>query len=151
MYLSVFRSRNYKALQYWFLVLVLSCVRLFATPWTVAHQAPLSMEFSRQEYWSCHFHLQGIFLTQRSNRGLLCLLHWKVDSLPLSHLSNLSIATFVNNMNNAHDERLALWMYVHIRSWYWLKCKHLINLISCLMFCKEILWLTYCYKTLRFG
>ena len=24
----------------------------FATPWTVAHQAPLSMEFSRQEYWS---------------------------------------------------------------------------------------------------
>ena len=25
---------------------------VFATPWTVAHQAPLSMEFSRQEYWS---------------------------------------------------------------------------------------------------
>ena len=30
----------------------LSCVRLFATPRTVAHQASLSMEFSRQEYWS---------------------------------------------------------------------------------------------------
>ena len=30
----------------------LSCVQLFATPWTVAHQAPQSMEFSRQEYWS---------------------------------------------------------------------------------------------------
>ena len=30
----------------------LSCVRPFATPWTVAHQAPLSMGFSRQEYWS---------------------------------------------------------------------------------------------------
>ena len=29
-----------------------SRVRLFATPWTVAHQAPLSMGFSRQEYWS---------------------------------------------------------------------------------------------------
>ena len=27
-------------------------VRLFATPWTIAHQAPLSMGFSRQEYWS---------------------------------------------------------------------------------------------------
>ena len=27
-------------------------VCLFATPWTVAHQAPLSMGFSRQEYWS---------------------------------------------------------------------------------------------------
>ena len=30
----------------------LSCVQLFVTPWTVARQAPLSMEFSRQEYWS---------------------------------------------------------------------------------------------------
>ena len=29
-----------------------SHVQLFATPWTVAHQAPLSMEFSKQEYWS---------------------------------------------------------------------------------------------------
>ena len=29
-----------------------SCVRLFAAPWTVAYQAPQSMEFSRQEYWS---------------------------------------------------------------------------------------------------
>ena len=29
-----------------------SCVWLFVTPWTVAHQAPLSVEFSRQEYWS---------------------------------------------------------------------------------------------------
>ena len=31
----------------WFL----SCVLLFATLWTVAYQAPLSMKFSRQEYW----------------------------------------------------------------------------------------------------
>ena len=30
----------------------LSCVRLFATPWTVAYQAPPSMGFPRQEYWS---------------------------------------------------------------------------------------------------
>ena len=29
-----------------------SCVQLFATPWILAHQAPLSMGFSRQEYWS---------------------------------------------------------------------------------------------------
>ena len=37
------------------LLQLLSCfsrVRLFATPWTVARQAPLSMAFSRQEYWS---------------------------------------------------------------------------------------------------
>ena len=31
---------------------LLSRVWLFATPWTIAHQAPLSTEFSRQEYWS---------------------------------------------------------------------------------------------------
>ena len=30
----------------------LSCVRLFATPWTAAYQAPLFMGFSSQEYWS---------------------------------------------------------------------------------------------------
>ena len=29
-----------------------SCVQLFATPWSVTHQAPLSMKFSRPEYWS---------------------------------------------------------------------------------------------------
>ena len=33
-------------------VKLLSCVRLFVTPWAVAHQAPPSMGFSRQEYWS---------------------------------------------------------------------------------------------------
>ena len=35
-----------------YLVKSLSRVRLFASPWTVAHQAPPSMRFSRQEYWS---------------------------------------------------------------------------------------------------
>ena len=30
----------------------LSCIQIFASPWTIAHQAPLSVEFSRQEYWS---------------------------------------------------------------------------------------------------
>ena len=33
-------------------VKLLSRVRLFATPWTIAYQSPLSMGFSRQEYWS---------------------------------------------------------------------------------------------------
>ena len=46
---------------------------LFVTPWTIAHQAPLSMRFSRQEYWSgLPFpSLQGIFSTQGSNPHLL--------------------------------------------------------------------------------
>ena len=33
-------------------VCTLSHVQLFAAPWTIDHQAPLSMEFSRQEHWS---------------------------------------------------------------------------------------------------
>ena len=72
-------------------VFVLSHVWLFATPWTVTSQAPLSMEFSRQEYWSgLHFMLQGVFLTQRSNPCLLHPLHWQAGSLPLSHLGSPS-------------------------------------------------------------
>ena len=45
-----------------------SRVQLFATLWTVAHQAPLSMGFTRQV--GCHELLQGIFLTQGSNPSL---------------------------------------------------------------------------------
>ena len=43
---------NYSHSIYTAFVKSLSRVRLFVTPWTVAHQAPPSMEFSRQEYWS---------------------------------------------------------------------------------------------------
>ena len=44
----------WKVINYYSISLVksLSRVRLFVTPWTVAYQAPQSMEFSRQEYWS---------------------------------------------------------------------------------------------------
>ena len=64
-----------------------SLVQLFATPWTVDHQAPLSMEFSRQEYWSgLPFLASGIFLTQGLNLHLLCLLHWQKGSLSLTLL-----------------------------------------------------------------
>ena len=39
-------------LEYLWYACVLSHVQFFATPWTVAHQAPLSVELSRQGYWS---------------------------------------------------------------------------------------------------
>ena len=46
------------------LLLLLSHAPLFATPWTIAHKAPPSKEFSRQEYWSgCYSLLQEIFAT----------------------------------------------------------------------------------------
>ena len=61
-----------------------SFVWLFVPLWTVAHQAPLSMGFSRQEYWSgLPFPPLGIFQTQGSNPCLLCVLHWQADSLLL--------------------------------------------------------------------
>ena len=80
---------------------VLSCVQLFLTPWTVAHQLPLSTGFSRQEYWS----------------GLLCpppgglpdagikpvppvALALQVDSLWLSHQRSTSCAN--NNSDFVH-------------------------------------------------
>ena len=52
------------------------------TLWTVAHQAPLSMGFPRQEYWSgLPFPSPG----GTPNPGIpLHLLHWQMDSLPLS-------------------------------------------------------------------
>ena len=55
-----------------------------ATPWTVAYQAALSMEFSRQKSWSgCDLSLlQGIFPTQGSNPGLL---HCRQILYHLSH------------------------------------------------------------------
>ena len=59
----------------------LSCV--FATPWTAAHQAPLSMGFSRQEYWSgLPFPPPGIFPTQGWTPSLL---HCRQILYRLSH------------------------------------------------------------------
>ena len=74
-----------------------SRVRLFATPWTVARLAPLSMGFSRQEYWSglpCpppgDLLKPGIQLTSPAAPAL------QVDSLPLSHQGSPSFHHKVN-------------------------------------------------------
>ena len=60
-----------------------SHVQLFVTPWTIAHQAPLSMEFSGQEYCSeLPTFLQGIFPTQGWSPSLL---HYRQILYLLSH------------------------------------------------------------------
>ena len=62
---------------------VLSHVQLFVTLWTIAHQVPLSMGFSGKNTGvGCHFLIQGIFLTQRLNSGLL---HYRKTLYHLSH------------------------------------------------------------------
>ena len=72
--------------QPWCVCSSLNHVQLFATPWTVAHKAPLSMGLSRQEYRSgLPSHLQGIFPTQGSNPGFL---HCRQILYHLSHLKS---------------------------------------------------------------
>ena len=53
----------------------LSHVRLLVSPWTAAHQAPPSMGFSRQEYWS------GLPLPSLEVQAKLCLLYYKLSQL----------------------------------------------------------------------
>ena len=60
-----------------------SRVWLFQTLWTIARQVPLSL--GKNAGVSCYALLQGTFRTQGSNPFLQHLLHWQVDSLPLSH------------------------------------------------------------------
>ena len=62
-------------------------VQLFATSWTVAHQAPLSMEFSRQEYWSRLPVPPSRVLPDRGIEPMsLASSPLQGDSLPLHHL-----------------------------------------------------------------
>ena len=68
--------------------LSLSHVQLFATPWTVAHQSPLSMKFPRQEYWSglsfpSSWTLPDPGIEPESPA-------WQMDSLSLSRLGSNS-------------------------------------------------------------
>ena len=61
-----------------------SHVQVFVTLWTIAHHAPLSMGFSRQEYWrglSCP--PTGDLPNPGIKPASLCLLHWQVGSLSL--------------------------------------------------------------------
>ena len=80
----------------------LSNVRLFATPWTVAHQAPLSMGFPRQEYWSG---LPFPFPGDLSDPGIKATSSaLAVGSLPLSHEGSPTevLESFKNFIKNVY-------------------------------------------------
>ena len=63
-----------------------SCADSFVSPWTITHQAPLSMEFSRQEDQNgLPFPTAGDLPDPGIDIRLSHLLTWQVDSLPLSH------------------------------------------------------------------
>ena len=84
-----------------------SHVLLFAVPWTVVCQAPLSMGFSRQEYWSG---LPFPFPGNLPNPGIESSSHaWQVDSLPLSHLGSPEIShicKFYKNIGPCQSTRV---------------------------------------------
>ena len=65
-------------------VCALGHVRLFATPWAIAYQAPLSREFSKEEYWSrLPFPSPGDLPDPGIEPEYLEPLLWSVDSLPV--------------------------------------------------------------------
>ena len=68
-----------------------SHVQLFATLWTIAHQAPLSTGFSREENWSGLPYLPPRDLPNPGIKpeSLLQLLRWQAGSLPLASLGKL--------------------------------------------------------------
>ena len=85
-------------------VCVLTCVCLFATPWTAAHLAPLSMGFFPariQEYWSG---LPFSSLGDLTDPGMETLspgvLHCQANFLPLSHLRSPNFAGCINYKNH---------------------------------------------------
>ena len=71
----------------------LSHVQLFATPRTVAHQAPLSMGFFQTRYWSGLSFPPSGDLPHPGTEPVspMQLLHWLADSLPLHHLGSASL------------------------------------------------------------
>ena len=69
----------------------------FVTPWIAACQAPLSMEFPRQEYWSgLPFPTPGDIPDPGIERTSLVSLHWQVTSLPLAPPGKPHIKYIIN-------------------------------------------------------
>ena len=109
-----------------------SHVWLFMTSGTVAHQAPMSIRFSRQNTGlSCHSLLQGIFPTQESNPGLP---HCRQILYHLSHQGSPSIYLCWYKSNCGFS-------ILNFAVWYWNtfldKCGYVIhhlNDLSCFMF-----------------
>ena len=80
---------------------LLSCVCWFVTPWTVAHQASLSMGFLRQEYWSgLPFPPRGVLPDPEMEPVSPEL---KVDSLPLCHLGCPSSSRLNTSSSGRHS------------------------------------------------
>ena len=98
---------------------LLKSVWFFMTPWTAAHQALLSMEFSRHKYWNGLLFPPledlpdpGVEPTSPATPAL------HVDSLPLSHWGSPQWASLVGKISIFHYKILHNDIYVSKRNWY---------------------------------
>ena len=85
-----------------------SHVRLFATPWAVAHQAPLSIGLSKQKYWSGESSSPpGDLIDTGIDKCLLSLLHWQAGSWPLSPFQFSFSRSVMPNSLQPHESQHA--------------------------------------------
>ena len=90
----------------------------------IAHQAAVSMGFSRQEYWSglpCS-PPGDLFPTQGSNPSLFCLLHWQVDSLP-GNLGNYPLPNILMPISKSYQSSRCKSCKPKMQIW---SCHHLL-------------------------
>ena len=125
---------NFLYIEHACIISFFSHVRFFATLWTVAHQAPLSMGFSRQEYCSelpCP--LPGIFLTG-SNPGLLCLFDdsHSVRCEVLSHRFNLHFSEIISSSEHLFRYLLGI-------------CMFYLGKKKSIQVCSFLNWIVFCY------
>ena len=91
----------------------MSCLTFFVTPWTVAHQAPLSMGFPKQEYWSgLRFPPPGDLPGpgHASCAGRWILYHWATWEALFSWLGKLKSKCEVTCLGYQGASRLAQWV-----------------------------------------
>ena len=136
---------------------MLSCsvVSESSTPWTVNRQAPLSMGFSRQEYWNgLPFPSPGIFLIQGSNPGLLhcrwilyCLSHQGSPDVIISSVQLLSyVWLFATPWTAACQASLSI-----TKSWSLLKLMSIESVMpsSHLILCHPLILLPSIFPSIR--
>ena len=114
-----------------------SCVRLFETPWTVAHQPLLSMGFSKQEYWSgllCHspgdlpnpgFEPASLMFPALAGRFFTTSATWEAHTSTSTH-------TYITHTHTHTHTHLQIHAYMH---------KHIYTCMhaqSCLICCNSM-------------
>ena len=107
-----------------FVVQSLSCVRLFGTPWTAAHQAPLSFTISPSLLkFMC---IESVML---SNHVILCHPHLLLPSVLASETSQIS-RLFASDDQNTGASASASVLPTSIQGWFPLRLTTLISLLS---------------------